>query len=68
MKITGLSSRIALFSRPLASFGLEGITTTRPGRWANQLSKACECCAATCAAAPDGPRITMGQRIWPPDM
>ena len=68
MKITGLSSRIALLSRPFASFGVEGITTTRPGTCTNQLSNACECWAATCAAAPDGPRITIGQRIWPPDM
>ena len=68
MKITGLSSRIALFSSPFASRGVDGITTTSPGMCANQLSKACECCAATCAAAPEGPRITMGQRIWPPDM
>ena len=68
MKITGLSSRIALFRSPFASLGVEGITTTSPGMWTNQLSNACECCAATWAAAPDGPRITIGQRIWPPDM
>jgi len=28
--------------------------------WAYQLSRACECWAATWAAAPDGPRITIG--------
>ena len=68
MKMTGLSSRIALFRSPFASLGVEGMTTTSPGMCTNQLSKACECWAATCAAAPEGPRITMGQRIWPPDM
>ena len=68
MKITGLSSRMALFRSPFASLGVEGITTTRPGMWAYQLSKAWECWAATWAAAPEGPRMTMGQRIWPPDM
>ncbi len=68
MKITGLSSRMALFRSPFASLGVEGMTTTRPGMWANQLSNACECWAATWAAAPEGPRMTMGQRIWPPDM
>ena len=68
MKMTGLSSRIALLSRPFASLGVDGITTTSPGTWAYQLSNACECWAATCAAAPEGPRITSGQRICPPDM
>ena len=31
MKITGLSSRIALLSIPLASLGVDGIATTSPG-------------------------------------
>ena len=30
-KMTGLSSRMAVFSRPLASAGVEGVTTFRPG-------------------------------------
>jgi hypothetical protein len=68
MKTTGLSSRIALFRRPFASFGVDGITTTSPGTCAYQLSKAWECWAATWAAAPEGPRMTMGQRTCPPDM
>ena len=68
MKITGLSSRIALFNIPFASRGVEGIATTSPGTWAYQLSSAWECWAATWAAAPEGPRITIGQRTWPPDM
>jgi hypothetical protein len=33
MKITGLSSRIALLRRPLASRGVVGRTTLRPGTW-----------------------------------
>ena len=35
----------------------------QPGQWAYQLAKHCECCAATRAAAPFGPRKTMGQPI-----
>ena len=31
MKMTGFSSRIAVFSRPLASAGVEGTATSRPG-------------------------------------
>jgi hypothetical protein len=33
MKITGLSSRMADLSRPLASAGVDGRTTLRPGTW-----------------------------------
>ena len=36
MKTTGLSSRIAVFSNPLASAGLDGMTTFKPGTWASQ--------------------------------
>ena len=42
INITGSSSLIAAFKRPLASYGLEGTTTFKPGQLANQLSKACE--------------------------
>src|SRR5205814_1511559 len=38
MNITGLSSRIADFNMPLASAGVPGATTFRPGTWANQFS------------------------------
>jgi len=33
MKMTGLSSRMADFNRPLASIGVEGRTTFSPGTW-----------------------------------
>ena len=33
MKMTGLSSRMADFSSPLASAGVEGRTTLSPGTW-----------------------------------
>ena len=42
--------------------------TLRPGHWLNHAAKHCECCAATPAAAPLGPRKTIGQLIWPADM
>ena len=37
-KITGLGSRIAAFSKPLASAAFHGATTLRPGQWAYQLA------------------------------
>ncbi len=36
--------------------------------WASHDSNACECCAASCSAAPLGPRNTIGMGNWPPDM
>ena len=39
MKITGLLSLIDALSSPLASYGLEGTTTFKPGVLANQFSK-----------------------------
>ena len=68
MKITGSSSRMALLSRPLASYGVEGATTLRPGTLAYQASSDCECCAESWWAAPPGPRKTIGILNWPPDM
>ena len=43
MNTTGLSSRMAAISMPFASRGVEGITTLRPGMWANH-----ECSALLC--------------------
>ena len=34
MKTTGSSVRIAVFSSPLASYGVVGTTTRKPGKWA----------------------------------
>ena len=54
MTSTGSSSRIAAFSRPLASAGVAGATTFRPGTLANQPSKDCECWAVSWLPAPFG--------------
>ena len=67
MNMTGLSDRIAVFSRPLASYGVAGITTINPGTWANQASRLCEWVAASCPQ-PAGVRITSGTFAWPPNM
>ena len=39
IKMTGFSSRIELFNRPLASFGVAGMITFKPGTWQNQDSR-----------------------------
>ena len=67
MNMTGLSDRIAVFSRPLASYGVDGMTTSRPGTWANQASRLCEWVAASCPQ-PAGVRITRGTLAWLPNM
>ena len=69
MKTTGLSSRMALLSSPLASAGVAGVTTLRPGMCAYQLSNAWECCARelerrAAGAAEDH----AGTPTCPPDM
>ena len=43
MKITGLSSSIALRSRPYVSAPELGMTTVSPGIWASSASRLCEC-------------------------
>ena len=48
--------------------GAVGRDTFRPGQWAYQAAYSWLCWAATRAAAPLGPRNTIGQPIWPPDM
>jgi len=63
-----LSSRIAAFSSPRASSALYGAITLRPGQCAYHAAKHCECWAATPAAAPFGPRKTIGTLICAPDM
>src|SRR5438445_107569 len=65
---TGLSSRIAVFRRPLASYGVDGNTTFKPGIWENQACSDCECCAADRRVAPRVARMTMGTFHLPPDM
>ena len=68
MKITGSSERIALLSIPLASAGVPGSITIRPGIWAYQASSRCECVAARQPAMPELPRKTIGTANWPPLM
>src|SRR2546422_1758188 len=68
MKTTGFSSRIALLMSPLASCGVAGATTFKPGTWQNHASRLCECWAANWCAAEPGPRITIGTQSCPPDM
>src|SRR5215510_2107195 len=67
-KTTGLSSRIAVFKRPFASYGVEGNTTFNPGIWQNHACRDCECCAAERRVAPSVARITIGTFHFPPDM
>ena len=68
MKTTGSSERIALLSRPLASAGVAGRITVRPGTWAYQASSRCEWVAARQPAIPELPRNTIGTANWPPLM
>src|SRR5216110_3054650 len=65
---TGLSSRIAVFIRPLASYGPEGNATLRPGTWLTQACSDCECWAAERRVAPRVVRKTIGTLILPPDI
>ena len=44
--MTGSSSRMAAFSRPLASYGLLGAMIFRPGLAMNRASGRSLCCAA----------------------
>src|SRR5918994_2015839 len=66
--MTGLSPRIAAESRPLASNGVDGIATTRPGMCAKSASRLCECCAPRRTPPPETIRITSGMLGVPPIM
>ena len=68
MKTTGSSERMALLSSPLASAGVPGRITVRPGIWAYQASSRCEWVAARQPAIPELPRKTIGTANWPPLM
>ena len=63
-----MSSRIAALMSPFASSEFHGETTLSPGTDAYHAAKHCECCAATPAAAPFGPRNTIGTFMFPFDM
>ena len=68
MKITGLSSRIAALSSPLASAAVLGTATSRPGTCRYQDSSECEWVGPSWWPAPCGIRITSGTFTWPPNM
>ena len=68
MKITGLSSRIAAFSSPLPSAGVEAQATRRPGICRNIASKLCEWVGPARRPPPPGIRITIGTLAWPLNM
>ena len=68
MKITGFSSRIAVFKSPFASAGVEGTATSRPGTCRNIASRQCEWVGPSWWPAPWGMRITSGTETWPPNM
>ncbi|MFT3957271.1 MAG: hypothetical protein QM722_23675 [Piscinibacter sp.] len=59
-KTTGLASRIALFSRPLKSAALDGITTFSPGACTNIASRLWLCCPPTPQPAPVCASTTIG--------
>ena len=65
MKHTGFGSWIAAAIRPLASSGVDGATTFRPGACMNQASGFCEWNGPPPKPPPDGSRITIGTaRPW----
>ena len=68
MKITGFSSRIAVFKRPLASAAVEGTATSSPGTCRKSASRQCEWVGPSWWPAPCGIRTTSGTRACPPNM
>src|SRR4051812_40271914 len=67
-KITGSSSRIAVFNNPFASAGDVGTTTFSPGTCVYNASTDHECVAASCCPGPEMPRKTTGTLNCPPDI
>src|SRR5262249_47736671 len=63
---TGLSSRIAAFSNPLASYASDGATTFRPGRCTNQASGLGGGWGPPPTGPPLGARMTIGTDARPP--
>ena len=66
--MTGPSLLSAVMSRPLASAGVLGMITARPGTWANMACRLWECCAAWPQPRPMIARIVSGTLSLPPDM
>ena len=52
----------------MASAAVAGMTTLRPGTWANHASRLWECWAAAPVPEPSGARSTMGTDMAPPSM
>ena len=67
-EMTGLSSRIADFSRPFRSYGVDAKIIFRPARFMNMEYGLCECWAAIRPPPPTEPRNVMGNVAWPPNM
>ena len=65
---TGLASSIADSNSPLASCGVDGCTTLRPGTCANHASRLWLCCPAAPVPEPPGSRTTIGTLALPPNM
>ena len=59
---------MALLSRPLASCGVDGTTSLRPGVWSSHASTLLEWWAAAELMAPSGIRSTIGTLHCPPNM
>ena len=59
MNTTGLGSRTAAISRPLASSGVDGATTFSPGECMNHASGFCEWNGPPEKPPPDGRRTVM---------
>ena len=59
---------MAVLSMPLASSGVVGASTIRPGIMPYSTSKLCECCEDSWWPAPPGIRITIGTPTSPPNM
>ena len=64
-KMTGSGSRIADRRSPLASYGVEGMTTFRPGTWAKNASTDWLWYSAPWTPAPNGARIVIGHPYVP---
>ncbi len=64
-KTTGSSSRIAAFSSPFASAGVDGATIFRPGMPISHETGICEWIAPKRPPAPTTERITSGT-LWAP--
>ena len=61
-------SRIAVFSSPFMSYGVDGKNIFNPATFMNIEYGDCECCAATRPPPPTDARNKIGNVTWPPNM